>query len=532
MSGEKKVQQNKEQKIATRYDLKMQRRKEEKARQEKLDRIGKMAGAAFAVALACLIASFPIRAYLAVHETYVRIDGEDVAKIEFDYHYNLAKSNYISQYGYYLSYMGFDPAADPALQAYSEKLTWKDYFEQMAVDSMKQNKALQAQAKAEGFSYDTSEEYDTFVTMLKEQADANKVSVKEYVKNQYGVFATLAKVKPFIEEGIFLNAYYNHVRDGKAPAEEAILERYQSDANSYDSVDYRLSVINAELPTEPTELADASANAAPDVSGDDQAAYEPSQAEIDKAMADAKAKAEEAEKTIARTGEAVKGGRWIDVEYDIREWLFDSARKAGDATVVENASNHCYYVAAFEKRYRDETPSADVRALVTKSMSGQDVLDEWKGGEATEESFAQLCRKYSEDSAAASGGLYQGLIGKDMDESIAGWIFDAARQKGDTTSVTDESGDTYVVYYIGKGEPAWKLEIKNEIQTEAMNQYLAEITDKVTVEDPKGKLNYLKVEAEADVSGNDGADADIAPAESDSAPAESTAVSESTGSGS
>lgn len=508
MSGEKKVQQNTEQKVVTRYDLKMRKRKEEKEKQAKEERIGRVVGIALAAAVVCLIASFPVRAYLTTHETYARINGEDVARIEFDYHYHLAKSNYINQFGYYLSYMGFDPAADPALQMYTEKLTWKDFFEQMAVDNMKQNKALWAQAQAEGFTYDTAEEYGGFVTTLKEQADANKVTVKEYIKNQYGVFATLAKIKPLVEEAMFLNAYYNHVRDGKAPAEEAILERYQSDTNLYDSVDYRLTVLNAELPTAPTELADVSGNvsadAAADASGDDQAVYEPSQAEIDKAMADAKAKAEEAQKTIAQAGEANKGGRWNGMEYDIREWLFDSARKAGDTTVIESSSNNRYYVVAFEKRYRDETPSADIRALVTDSMNGQDILSEWKSGEATEESFAQLCKKYSKDSAAADGGLYQGLVGQDMDESLAGWIYDAARQKGDTTSVVDESGDTYVVYYVGKGEPAWKLEIKNKIQTEAMNQYLTEITEKITVEDPKGKLNYLKVEAEAeaDVSGN------------------------------
>ena len=35
---------------------------------------------------------------------------------------------------------------------YSDTLTWQDYFEQNAVESLKQNKALMAEAKAAGFT--------------------------------------------------------------------------------------------------------------------------------------------------------------------------------------------------------------------------------------------------------------------------------------------------------------------------------------------------------------------------------------------
>lgn len=505
MSEKKKAKENteqKEQKIVTKYDLKMQRRREEKEREKRQERINNVVGIVLLAALVCLVASFPIRTYLATHETYVRINGEDITKVEFDYNYNLVKTNYLNEYGYYLSMFGFDTTADPATLMYSETLTWKDYYENRAVDTIIQNKALMAEAKVEGFTYDTSEKYAEFEAALKEAAAANNLSLKKYVQEQYGIYATKSRIKGYIEESIFLNAYYEHLTEVKTPSDEEIESYYQENPDLYDSVDYRLSVITAELPTEPTELADAavSGNDAT-VSGNDTASevYQPSQAEIDKAMADAKEQAEAEEKTIASDGELNKSHRWSVADSHIRTWLFDASRKEGDTTIIEDTQSNRYYVVAFEARYRNETLPADVRVLRTDTMDGQTILDEWNGGEATEESFAELCKKYSKDSTAQNGGMYEGLIGTDMDQDVAKWIFDASRKHGDVTSTVDEYGDTYVIYYVGIGgdDPEWKIDARNTLLNKIMNEYITEITDKVVVEDPRGKLNYLKVQAAA-----------------------------------
>ena len=64
--------------------------------------------------------------------------------------------------------------------------------------------------------------------------------------------------------------------------------------------------INAELPTEPTELADPvdeTQKAEDGAEGEEEKAYEPSEAEVAAAMAEAKVKADEAVKTSAKVGE-------------------------------------------------------------------------------------------------------------------------------------------------------------------------------------------------------------------------------------
>ena len=509
MSKNEKVTENKEQteqKVMTKYDRKVQKRKEEKEKEKKEERISTAIGIVVLVALVCLVASFSIRTYLATHETYVVVNGEAVNKVEFDYQYNLTKNNYITQYGSYLTYFGLDTSKDLSTQMYSDTLTWQDYFEQNAVESLKQNKALMAEAKAAGFTYDTTDEYNTFKETIKTSAASAGISEKEYVRSIYGSYATMGRIEEYVKNDMVMNAYYQKLQEDNAPSDDEIQSYYEENKATYDSVDYRLTTIEADLPTEPTELADpVEATTAPDADTDGTAttdttqdtAYQPSDAEIAKAMEDAKVLADDAEKTVAKDGEAHENEKKSSVNYLISDWLFDDARKAGDTTVITNDNSHCYYAVAFEKRYLDETPSADVRVIIpTEDKTGEEILEEWKNGAATEDSFAELCKKYTQDtSAVENGGLFEQVTKTGMTEELSNWIFDTSRQAGDTVAIT-VSDTTYVLYYIGQDQPEWKINIKNTLVSDTMSQHMQDITADVTVEDPKGKLNYLKVQAE------------------------------------
>lgn len=516
MSKNEKVTENKEQteqKVMTKYDRKVQRRKEEKEKEKKEERISTIVGIVFLVALVCLVASFPIRTYLATHETYVVVNGEAVNKVEFDYEYNLTKNNYITQYGSYLTYFGLDTSRDLSTQMYSDTLSWKDYFEQMAVDNLKQSKALKAAAEAEGFTYDTTDEYNTFKETIKTSAASAGVSEKEYVRSIYGDYATMGRIAEYVKNDMVMNAYYQKLQEDNAPSDEEIQSYYDENKATYDSVDYRLTTIEADLPTEPTELADpvdetaattdttaTDGAAATDATASDSTdtAYQPSDAEIAKAMEDAKVLADDAEKTVTTAGDVHENEKRTSVNYLISDWLFDDARKAGDTTVITNDNSHCYYVVAFEQRYLDETPSANVRVIVpAEDKSGEEILDEWKSGAATEDSFAELCKKYTQDtSAAENGGLFEQVTSTGMTAELSDWIFDSSRQAGDTVAITVSDATTYVLYYVGQDQPEWKISIKNTLVSQAMSEYLQNITADITVEDPKGKLNYLKVQAE------------------------------------
>lgn len=497
--------EQKEEKVVTKYDLKVQKRQQQKEKEKKEQRVATITGIVVVAALVCLVASFPIRTYMATHESFVKVGGQNVNKVEFDYNYNLAKNNYITQYGSYLSYFGLDTSSDLSTQMYSDTLTWQDFFEQMAVDTISRNVALTKQAEAEGFTYDTSEDYKNFEDSVKSQATEAGTTVKEYLQQLYGSYATMGRLSEYVKNAIFVNAYYEKLAEDKAPTDEEIQNYYTENVDSYDSVDYYVKSFDAVLPTEPTELADpVEPTATPDAAGtttdttatDTEAAYEPSEAEVAAAMADAKELADAAEANIEKEGELQEGVTRAAASTVISSWLFDASRKEGDTTVIEDTTGNRYYVLSFVKRYLDETPSVDVRVLMTQDEDGEALLEEWKSGEATEESFGELCAKYSDDTTtAAAGGLYEAITKSGMDESLSGWLFDTARVSGDTTSISIEGDYTYVMYYVGTNDPEWKLSINNTLVNETMAAYLEEIMADIKVEDNKGNLNYLAVEA-------------------------------------
>lgn len=480
----------------TKYDLKMQKREEEKKKEAKEKKISTIVSVVVLVALVCLVASFPIRTYMTVHEDYVAINGEAISRVEFDYNYNVVKNNYMNQYGSYLSYFGLNASADLSTQMYSDTLTWKDYFEQQTVDSIIRVKALKAQADAAGFTCDTDAEYKNFVQDVKDAAEKAGSSVKSYLQQVYGTYATMGRIENIVKESIYVNAYYDKVSEEKAPSDEELQAYYNDNKNEFDSVDYYQTVIKAELPTEPTDLADPVDDTEATDENTEDTVYKPSDAEVAKAMEDAKVLADEAVDAVTKDGELKEGAKYNGTTNVIRDWLYDESRAEGDTTVLEDTNSNQYYVLSFVKRYLDETPSADVHIIAQQNGDGQAILDEWKNGEATEESFAALADQYNDGTSfTAAGGLYEGVSASGTLEVMADWLFDEGRNAGDTTVVSDDEGNAYVMYYVGQNDPEWKINAKSEVLASTMDTYLSDISADFKVEDPKKHLNYLLVEA-------------------------------------
>lgn len=496
--------------VVTKYDRKMQKRAEEKAKAEREQRITNAVTAIVLIAIVCFALSFPIRSMIAKNKTLFSVGGENLTRVEFDYSYNTVLNNYVNNYSAYLGYFGLDLSKDLSEQTYSGEMTWKDYFEEMAVDSIKRSKSLKADGKAAGFEYDTTADYERFVSQQKKAAKDAGLSLGKYIKQMYGSFATMSSIKPFVEEALYVAAYYDKLSDDNTPSAEEVEEVYAADTQKYDSVDYRVQMFDAELPTAPTELADPDAE--PVEEGKE---YEPSDAEVDKAMADAKVLAEAAMKTIKTEGDLIEGTRSNATSSVIRDWLFDETRKAGDTTVLEDASNDRYYCVAFEKRYRNDTPTADVRIMACqKEEDALGAYGTWNSGAATEQSFIDLCNGEYADYATAKDGLLEGITRTDdIYEELLDWIFADGRKAGDCEVVTIPDAASFVVFYSGEGDAEWYHEIAEDLRSDDLNAYLDELVEKCEVQDPDGNLNYIKIhaaeeaaaaaEAEAEEAGTD-----------------------------
>lgn len=116
------------------------------------------------------------------------------------------------------------------------------------------------------------------------------------------------------------------------------------------------------------------------------------------------------------------------------------------------------------------------------------LLNDWKAGEATEESFAKLANEHSEDGGSnTSGGLYENIApGDNYMESFLNWSVDMTRQAGDTGIVKTDYG-YHIMYYIA-GEPHWFT----EASTQLLAERITEMTDAAEQKWPM-EVNYRKI---------------------------------------
>ena len=113
-------------------------------------------------------------------------------------------------------------------------------------------------------------------------------------------------------------------------------------------------------------------------------------------------------------------------------------------------------------------------------QKAQDILDQWKAGEATEESFAALATEYTEDpGSATTGGLYENVVPGQMVTEFNDWCFNAERKPGDTDLVQTSYG-IHIMYFVSADETEYwyscasadlSAERVNEMLTEAMENY-------------------------------------------------------------
>ena len=196
------------------------------------------------------------------------------------------------------------------------------------------------------------------------------------------------------------------------------------------------------------------------------------------------------------------------------EWVYDSARQSGDLTIQEydaGSDSYYYYVLRFEGRERDDTPTNDVRHILiapetdegsteateeqkaAAKAKAEELLEQWKSGEATEDSFAALAETESADtSSAVNGGLISGITPtSSYVESFRDWAVDPARTAGDTGIVESDYG-YHIMYYVGQGLPVWQSTAQSALLSQDYSDWKTAATEDYTPSTGFG-LAFLQV---------------------------------------
>lgn len=106
----------------------------------------------------------------------------------------------------------------------------------------------------------------------------------------------------------------------------------------------------------------------------------------------------------------------------------------------------------------------------------QKLYDNWKSGEATENSFSTLARLNSADSNKEDGGLYRDISKGVMVKEFEDWCFDETRKYGDHGMVKTEFG-YHVMYFVGAEEGWIRLCREGVLSDKADNLLETVLTD-------------------------------------------------------
>lgn len=358
------------QKVQTKYDRKMEARRKQEEKDKRDAKIFRISVIVVCVLIVAAIAgSIGMSVWnkkAATKDTYVTIGNHEITKLEYNYFYQTT----LNSYSALMSYMGVDTSSDLGNQQYTENLTWKDFFDELTVEQIKQTKALADDAAANNFTYDVEEEYASIISSLQASAESAGVSAGEYYKLVYGEYATEKNMEPYLKEGILSNAYYNHLTEQNAPEAEEIKEYYEQNVQNYDKVDYRSFIFDMETVEDATEE------------------------EINKAMAEARSKAEtmvdarqkgtDFNELCAKNASEENRADYEDSETDaslregayysgtpaaISDWLYEDGRAEGDITVIEDTAGNRCYVVEFLKRYYDEADDANISNTIANQRT-------------------------------------------------------------------------------------------------------------------------------------------------------------------
>ena len=472
-----------------------------------------------------------------VHEknTVAATVGEhQISNAELSYYYIDYVNNYANTYGSYLSLFGIDPSVALDKQVIDEETgeTWADNFISEAASSVQAIYALADAAEAEGFTLpqEQQDQVDIMSNNLDSYASIYGYSNTDaFLKAQYGNGASKEGYMEYYQRNLLASAYQTNHQENLTYTDDQIREADNADPvkySSYSFAQYHIPVSkfltggttdesgNTTYTAEEREAAIAAAKIAIAPLTDSEINTVDALNEAIAAM-DINA-GTEASSTVY-TDQASTG-----INSYLTDWVTAENREPGDVTCIEipgtvkdeNGEDletiTAFYVVLFTGKNDNEVELVNVRHILVSfegdaqedgtyseevkeaaRASAEEILNEWKSGDATEDSFAALANEKSTDTGSnTNGGLYEDVYPGQMVTAFNDWCFDSARKSGDTGIVETTYG-YHVIYYVGTtGQTYRDYQIVNELISSDMEAWSQELLESYTI--TMGDTSYMR----------------------------------------
>lgn len=522
---EQTVSEPKENKSQTKAQRQEKRRQEEQAHRRSMALYSLVGVVVVVAAVAMILWNTGI---FQRNLTAVEVGSSKYTAADVELYYNSAYNSIVRQYmeTYYTT--PFDTSSSTKKQVYNEETgeTWYDYLMDQAMTNLKNDTVLSAKATAEGYtlSENAQQDLDDFVKQLDTAWLAQYSSRDAYIRTNYGSFMTYDRLVELVNMQMLASDYLQSQVKTITHGEEDYETYYSENAASLDTYTYTQFVFQATVATtdeegNTIEMTEEEKSAAlEEAKAEKKALAEELQAKLE-AGEDAQALAEEYADQLYSSVISRKstGSTLVTNGAPYAQWMMDASRQTGDVTLTEAdyTSSFNYYVVLLEGRQRDNTPAVDVRHILVAAeqdesateptqeqydaayAKAEELLNQWKAGEATEDSFATLAEENSADAGSASNG---GLISNVSTTSgyvdtFANWALDPSRQPGDTGIVQNTGSSTkgwHIMYFVSSNDPIWKQSAADGLMDQDYENVINEATDGVTLTQSTG-MSFVSV---------------------------------------
>lgn len=423
-----------------------------------------------------------------------------------------------------------------------ENPTWADYFSYNAKRQIQYAKAAKLYAAEKGIELSEKDyaEIESTIESIEAQAKSGQqpYSLAAYLRLLYGKAMNPSAMRDIITQQLLVQKVSEVTMDGyKAEyTDEVVLKEYNKDLTVYGVVSLRSYVVNAEkvedkeketsaVTKETMAAAKQKAESfASKVNSDES--FKAVAYEFEKLAKNEKAEDMKTNDSLTLLKDQSYGASSADEKFN--KWAFDKNTAVGSTYIVENAdTGYTVYMMSEPVHTAPDATTYDVRHILIsfpKAEEGkeeekkddvevelldasaydvtvdidvdlektgdketykkaQDILKEYLDGDKTENAFAELAKKYSEDSNAEQGGIYTDVPKDKMVDEFENWSLAKDRKYGDV-GIVESSYGYHIMYHVGAETTTWKDVIKTDLATEKYNDFAEKIIkeDNVKIE--------------------------------------------------